>query len=79
MGGWAEGQECADPGVRTRIGASGNLFYSYTADTEERLCEPVFTAGPVEISGLQLPNWWNILNPIDIHLFNAGFSYYCYF
>ena len=30
MGGWAEGQTCADPKARTPIGASGNLYsYNY--------------------------------------------------
>ena len=29
MGGWAEGQACTDSGVRTPIGASGNLTFSF--------------------------------------------------
>ena len=29
MGGRAEGQACADPGPRTPISASGNLYNSY--------------------------------------------------
>ena len=35
MGGWAEGQACADPGARTLMGASGNLFIMYYRTEKE--------------------------------------------
>jgi hypothetical protein len=32
MGGFAEGQACADPGARTTIGASGNFILNFFVD-----------------------------------------------
>jgi hypothetical protein len=40
MGGWAEGQACTDPGLRTPIGVNGILFYEYSIIYTASIVQP---------------------------------------